>query len=137
MTDLSPNDNLPQTLGHAFETFEAIRQLARHYEDQSPDLFAAFMSAAVAAANGRDAILTADAQPTRPDSTEPSESAPNADPHQIADSIAASAAVLATRLDNAAELAMTPQDRRACHDAGTAARQIHQLLAAADDSHTG
>lgn len=39
-------------LGQVFETFDAIRQLARCNEGRSLDLFAAFMSAAVAAAAG-------------------------------------------------------------------------------------
>ena len=63
MTGLSPDPGLAQTLGQAFETFDAIRQLARRYEGRSPDLLAAFMSAAVAAANGRDAVLAAGARP--------------------------------------------------------------------------
>jgi hypothetical protein len=31
MSGLHPDADLPHTLGHAFETFEAIRQLARLY----------------------------------------------------------------------------------------------------------
>jgi hypothetical protein len=38
MTGLSPDADLRLALGDAFETFEAIRQLARRYEDRSPDL---------------------------------------------------------------------------------------------------
>jgi hypothetical protein len=136
MRDLDPDIDRPQTLGHAFETFEAYRRLARRYDDQSPDLFAAFMSAA-AAADGRDAVLTADALPARTAAAAgPGQTAPGPDPREVADSIAASAGMLATRLDRAADLADTPADRRACHDAAAAARQIHQLLACADDAHT-
>jgi len=61
--------------------------------------------------------------------------APGADLPEVAASIAASAAMLATRLDQAADLAGTSQDRRACHDAAAAARQIHHLLASADDTN--
>jgi hypothetical protein len=127
---------LPQALGLAFETFEAIRQLARRYENQSPDLFAAFMSAAVAAADGRDAVLTAHTVPSHtPGPDEPSQPGPGADQHEVADSIAASAAALATRLDHAAGRAETTQDRQACHDAAAAARHIRDLLASTDDAH--
>ena len=136
MPDLDSGTGLPQALGHAFDAFEAIRHLARWYEDQSPDLFAAFMSAAVAAADGRDAILTAGTLPAHtPGVTVPGQPAPGADPRQVADSIAASAATLATHLDDAADLAGTSADRRACRNAAASARQIHQLLAPADDSH--
>ena len=133
--DFRPDADLPHVLGHAFDTFEAIRRLARRYEDQSPDLFAAYMSAAVAAADGRDAILTADAQPARTAGVAGLDPpASGADPHEVADAIAASAAVLAARLDHAAGLAGMSQDRRACRDAAAAARLIRQLLACADDA---
>lgn len=79
MPDLDPDADLTQALGGAFETLEEIRQLARSYEDQLPDLFAAFMSAAVAAADGRDAILTATAMPARTRGVAgPGHQAPNA-----------------------------------------------------------
>ena len=136
MPDLDPDTSLPQVLGGAFDAFEEIRQLARSCEDRSPDLFAAFMSAAVAAANGRDAVLTAATIPAPgPGAAGPARPAPGADVREVADSIAASAAVLAARLDHAAGLAVTSQDRRACHDGAAAARQIHQLLVSADDAH--
>ena len=134
MPDLSPD--VPHVLGHAFDTFEAIRRLARRHEDQSPDLFAAFMSAAVAATDGRDAVLTADALPAHAAGVaEPEQPTPGADPREAADAIAASAAALAARLDHAAGIAETSQDRRACRDAAAAARQIRRLLAGADDAH--
>jgi hypothetical protein len=122
--------DLAQMLGAAFDAFEAIRHCARDYEDRAPDLFAAFIAAATAAANGRDAVLTAsvfpaDAEPP-PGSTQP---ALDASPDQAADSIAASAAILADWLNQAADLAATSHDQDACHDAAAAARQIHQLMA--------
>lgn len=136
MPDLHPHADMPHVLGHAFDTFEAIRQLARRHEDQSPDMFAAFMSAAVAAADGRDAILTADARPAHtPGVAGPGQPPSGTDQYQVADAIAASAAVLAVRLDHAAGLAGTSQDRRACRDAAAAARHIRRLLACADDAH--
>jgi len=136
MPDLRPDAGVPHVLGHAFDAFEAIRQLARSCEDQSPDLFAAFMSAAVTAADGRDAILTADALPAHTASAAGTgQPTPGAGPREVADSIATSAAALAARLNDAAGLAVTPSDRRACRDAAAAARRIHRLLACADDAH--
>jgi hypothetical protein len=123
-------------LGAAFTAFEAIRQSARACEDRDPDLFPAFISAATAAANGRDAVLTATVVPADvgppPSVIQP---APDASPHRAADSIAASAAVLADWLDKAINLAATPQDQAACQDAAAAARQIQHLMAA-DDPHS-
>ncbi len=55
--------SLAGTLAASFDAFEAIRQLARQCEDMSPDLFAAFMSAAAEAADGRDAITSVTALP--------------------------------------------------------------------------
>lgn len=94
------------------------------------------MSAAVAAADGRDAVLTAGAHPARTAGVAvPGRTGPDAHPREVADAIAASAAALATRLDHAADMSKTLQDRRACDDAAAAARQIHQLLTFADDAH--
>jgi hypothetical protein len=132
----NPDSDLPQALGHAFDTFEAIRHIARRFEDRSPDLFAAFMSAAVVAADGRDAVLRAGALPAPTSGAAgPGQPALSADPREVANSIAASAAMLATRLDHAADRTGTSQDRRACHDAATAAMQIHQLLVSSDDAN--
>jgi hypothetical protein len=132
MTTSPAADGLPQALGHAFETFEAIRQLARRCEDQSPDLFAAFISAATAAADGRDAILTASTLPaSTPGPGIPAQLAVSADPRDIADSIATSAAILATCLSQAASLAGTSGDRRACQEGAALAKHIHDLLAPA------
>ena len=99
-------------------------------------MFPAFISAATAAANGRDAVLTAtvvpaDAAPP-PGFTQP---APDASPHEAADAIADSAAILADWLNKATNLATTPQDQAACQDAAAAARQIQELMAA-DDPHS-
>jgi hypothetical protein len=122
--------DLAEVLGRAYDTFEAIRQLARSCEDQSPDLFAAFMSAAGAAADGKDAILTAASRPSRTsEAAEPGQPPPGASLADAADWIAASAIRLATRVDHASERAEARHDRHACCDAAAAARQIHQLMA--------
>ena len=51
--------SLPELLAVSFEAFEAIRVFARRSEDMVPWLFAAFMMAADAAVNGREAITIA------------------------------------------------------------------------------
>ena len=131
-----PDADLLQMLGAAFTAFEAIRQSAREQEDRDQDLFPAFISAATVAANGRDAVLTANVVPADvglpPGFTQP---APEASPNEAANAIAASAAVLANWLDKAVGLAATPNDQHACRDAAAAARQIHELMTA-DDTHS-
>jgi hypothetical protein len=132
---LHQSASLAETLDASFDAFEAIRQLARRCEDMSPDLFAAFMSAAAEAADGRDAITSAPALPPPSGHSTPSGTPGHeADPEDAADSMAALAAVLASRLELAAPLATTPHDRLARRDAAWSARQIQQLMAPADDA---
>jgi hypothetical protein len=132
---LRQSASLAEALDASFDAFEAIRQLARQCEGMSPDLFAAFMSAAANAADGRDAITSAPALPPAgtyswPHGTPGRET----DPDDAADSMAALAALLASRLEQAAPLATTPNDRLACRDAARSVRQIQQLMAPADDA---
>jgi hypothetical protein len=54
---------LPDILAVSFDAFEAIRLLARDGEDQVPGLFAAFMTAADAAVDGREALTLAPSPP--------------------------------------------------------------------------
>ena len=51
--------SLPGTLAVSFDAFEAIRVLARQSQDRVPGLFAAFMTTADAAVDGREAITIA------------------------------------------------------------------------------
>jgi Phage integrase, N-terminal SAM-like domain len=44
--------SLPEALAAGFDAFEAIRMAARRYQDQVPELFAAFMTTADAAVDG-------------------------------------------------------------------------------------
>jgi hypothetical protein len=129
--DTDSGRSLTQTLAEAFDAFEAIRQLARGCEDSTPELLPAFMSAASASADGRDAIMTAPALRDYA-GTAPSASplaACDDDPRHAADAIASLAVTLAASLDDAAALAMTSEDGRACDDAAAAALHIYQLMA--------
>jgi hypothetical protein len=54
---------LPGILAASFDAFEVIRLLARVSEDTVPALFAAFMTAADAAVDGREAVTTAPSLP--------------------------------------------------------------------------
>jgi hypothetical protein len=121
-------EDLGPALRTAYEVFETIRELARSWEDTDPDLLAAFMSAATSAADGRDALAAAPALRT---STEPPVTAPGSDQdaQDAADVIAVLATALASCLADAARHATIAEDRRACHDAAAAARQIVELMA--------
>lgn len=126
---------LPDLLAASFDAFEAIRRLARQCEGMTPDLFAAFMSAATEAADGRDAITAAPALASADGPALRHGGHARPDPRAAADSIAVLAAVLTGRLDDAASLATMPGDQLACQDGVQAARRIHQLMTTADDAH--
>jgi len=125
---LQHDAGLPATLAASFDAFEAIRRLARRCQDVDPDLFAAFMTTASEAADGRDVITTAPSLPpgrAAPPATAPM---PADGPAAAADAITALTIVLARRLDDVAGQAVTPGDRAACHDAAEAASRIRQLM---------
>jgi hypothetical protein len=126
--------SLPELLAVSFDAFDAIRVLARSSEDAVPGLFAAFMTTADAAIDGREAITIAPSLTPAPGST-PSASTAAADPDvgTITDALAALGALLNERLANAAERAPIPDDRVACAEAARAARRIHELMAGNDD----
>ena len=63
MNRLRDAAGLPDTLAVSFDAFEAIRQLARDCENRVPALFAAFMTTADAAVDGREAITIAPGLP--------------------------------------------------------------------------
>lgn len=129
---LRQDASLPATLTASFDTFEAIRRLARVCQNAGPDLFAAFMTTAAAAADGRDAITTAPSLPPGSASLPDMLSRLETEPVGAADAIAALAATLAARLDDAADQATTPADRAACGAAAQAASEIHQLMTRGD-----
>jgi hypothetical protein len=123
--------DLPEMLAAGFDAFEAIRMAARDYQDQVPGLFAAFMTTADAAVDGREALTIAPSLPLGgglPDPAVPT----RADAGQAAQTLAALAAVLADHLRDAAALAGTPGDRAACQDAAAAAGRICQVMARGD-----
>jgi hypothetical protein len=123
---------LPEMLAVGFDAFEAIRMTARHYQDQVPGLFAAFMTTANAAVDGREALTVAPSLPLD-GGTEPGHAAPTAaDAGQAADALAALAAVLRDRLTHASALAGMPGDQAACQDAAQAAGRICHLMARGD-----
>ena len=55
--------SLPEALAAGFDAFEAIRMAARDCQDRVPELFAAFMTTADAAVDGREALTIAPSLP--------------------------------------------------------------------------
>jgi hypothetical protein len=128
-TRLEQAASLPEVLAAGFDAFEAIRITARHHQDQVPALFAAFMTTADAAVDGREAITIAPSLPRAPGARPGRALTADADTGQAADTLAALAAMLCDRLTDAATRADTADDRAACQDAAEAAVRICQLLA--------
>jgi hypothetical protein len=120
---------LADLLDAGFDAFEIIRLVARAGEDCGPELFAAFMTAAGIAVEGRNALNDA---PSLPPATGPPP-APTVSfvvgADQIADELAALAALLTQRLAEASAQAFGEGDRAACQHATHAAADIHRLLA--------
>ena len=127
-TRLEQAASLPEVLAAGFDAFEAIRVTARHHQDQVPALFAAFMTTADAAVDGREAITIAPSLPPAPAARPGQALTADADTGQVADTLAALAAVLRDRLRDAAARAGTAGDRTACQDAADAAGRICQLM---------
>jgi hypothetical protein len=127
--------SLPDTLAASFDAFETIRLLARDGEDRIPALFAAFMSVADAAVDGREAVTAAPSLPApdRGGGSGVSVPGPGAAADQVTGALAALSALLRDRLSHAVTLAAAPQDRGACQDAAQAAGRIWQLMAGGDD----
>jgi hypothetical protein len=116
-------------LDAGFDAFEVIRLVARAGEDLAPELFAAFMTAAGTAVEGRNVLNDA---PSLPRATAPPPAitmSATVDADQIADELAGLAALLAQRLAEAGAQAVTEGDRAACQHATCAAADIHRLLA--------
>jgi hypothetical protein len=126
---------LPDMLAASFDAFEVIRLLARDNEDRVHGLFAAFMTAADAAVDGREAVTAAPSLPpgsgSLPGSSLPA--SPCAGVREIADAMAALAALLGQRLGCAATLSTALSDQAACEEAVAAAARIRQLMARGHD----
>jgi len=115
-------------LDAGFDAFEVIRLVARASEDLAPDLFAAFITAAGTAVEGRNALGDAPSLP--PATSRPAITlSATAGAGQIADELAALATLLAQRLTEGGARAVREGDRAACQHATCAAADIHRLLA--------
>ena len=126
--------SLSDLLAAAFDAFEVIRRFARASEDLVPGLFAAFMAAADAAVDGREAVTIAPSLPPgRSGATAVTVATAGTGAEEIAAALAALGSLLSERLTRAATNAPTPGDRDACEEAAAAAQRIHYLMAGDGD----
>jgi hypothetical protein len=128
---LEQASDLPAVLDGAYDAFEAMRLAFRAHEDPATGLFAPFVMAAAAAADGRDAVAFAPSLPLRHSHNAPTaEEGPGQG--QSAEGVAGAAVglsqVLAGSLMRAAGSASDPGDRAACEQAAACAHSIRDLL---------
>jgi hypothetical protein len=116
-------------LAASWEIFEFVAAAAAAGAGQAADLYPAFTFSRGSAVSGRNAVALAPSLPAGlpapPENTVP----PAGDADQVADALAALAAVLSGRLRQAARLAADPGDRIACENAARDAARISELLA--------
>jgi hypothetical protein len=127
---------LPEVLESAWRAFECVLAEAEAHEDPATPLFPAFVLAATAAANGRDAVLLAPSLPWPPRDTPPGQgqaAGPGEPARVTARALALLCQTLMSRLEAAAILAAGPGDRDACRYAAGRARVICDQLAEAAD----
>ena len=137
MTFTSGGDRLEQAAGltavldAAYEAFEGMRVEFRAHEDPASGFFAAFVMAAAAAADGRDAVAFAPSLSPRP-RRGTAETAPGLSAGERVERIASEAADLSQLLTQclvrAAGLASARGDQEACEQASGCAREIFDLL---------
>lgn len=125
---LSQAASLPEVLAAGFDAFEVIRITARRYQDRVPGLFAAFMMAADAAVDGREALTIAPSLPLQ-GGAEPASVVPSyADTGEAADALAGLAGALREFLTEATAQGGTADDEIACQEAAEAAGRICELM---------
>jgi hypothetical protein len=127
---------LAELLDVGFDAFEVIRLVARACEDLAPELFAAFMTAAGTAVDGRNALNDAPSLPPPAGPLPAVAVSTTAGIGHIADELAALAALLAQRLTEAGAQAVGEGDRAACQHATYAAADIRRILARGLDETT-
>ena len=122
--------DLAAVLDAAYEAFEAMLSAIHRVQDPASGLFAAFVMAAAAAANGRNAVALAPSLPGHPLLAVPAaqRSRPEERPEDLAEVVAGLSHLVAGRLAQAAACAPDPGDQLACAHAARSARDICGLL---------
>ena len=126
--------SFPDLLAASFDAFEAIRQEASRWVDGVPELFAAFMTTADAAVDGREAVTAAPSLPCGPADPQFSLLPANATLNEATGTLADLGTFLGRCLTRAATTANNPEDRAACQKAADAARRVHHLMTCGDNA---
>lgn len=126
--------SFPDLLAASFDAFEAIRQEASSRVDEVPELFAAYLTTADAAVDGREAITAAPSLPLGPTDPQSSLLATDASVNEAIGALADLGALLDRCLTHAATTATNPQDRAACQEAAEAACRVRDLMTRGDDA---
>ena len=123
-------DGLAAVLDAAYVAFEAMLSVIHPVQDPASGLFAAFVMAAAAAADGRNALALAPSLPGHPLLTVPAEQQPwcGEPPERVAEKVAGLSRLVAERLTQAAASALDTGDAAACRNAAQNARDICGLL---------
>jgi hypothetical protein len=127
---LQCDEGLPALLDTAYAAFEALLSAAEERQDPASGMFAQFVYAATAAANGRDAILFAPSLPVRP--LHPADTGINGrgSGSELQD-LATLSEVLCHVLSQATAAKPGHEDQKACRHAARCAVEIHRLLTGA------
>jgi len=132
---LESAESLGALLDAAWDAFEFIISESGDYADTDEGFCTALVYVLAAAADGRDAIITAPSLPARPlgkRSAGPGHPSPSGSVLGVAAALAALSAVLAARLASAAGSAGDRRDRAACLIGAQYAREIRALLGGAE-----
>jgi hypothetical protein len=116
-------EDLPALLGAAYRAFERSLRALRGAEGHAGPLLPAFVLAAAAAADGRDAVAAA-GQLRGPDAA-PGQDTTSLAAIDLADQVAGLSLTLSVRLRDAAARGGGP----ACEEAAAHASRMHELLA--------
>ena len=131
---LTQASDMATVLDAAYGAFEGMRLGFRAHEDPATGLFGAFVMAAAAAADGRDAVGFAPSLPSwrRHGAAGNGEGAPGGEgAERLAADAASLSQLLVACVTRAAGSASDPGDRGACEQAARCAREICDLLGGA------
>ncbi len=128
---LQRDEGLPARLDTAYAAFEALLSAVQDQQDPASGMFAQFVYAATAAANGRDAILFAPTLPVRPLLPADTDVNGRGSGGGVQDLVALSKVLYQVLAQTAASVP-GQEDRMACHHAARYAAEIHRLLTGAE-----
>jgi len=126
---LEEAQNLAETLTAAYDAFDEMLSAFDRYQNGRGPFYAALVMASPAAADGRNTVGVAPSlPPPARDRPRPPEPAKEPTAQEVADSVAAVAALAARKLRIAAAAATSAADRSACVEAAQYADEVRGLM---------